>query len=245
MDDSISPRQQKLLLSIISEFINTAEAVGSISLQNKYRFKVSPATIRNEMAELVLQGYLFQKHSSGGRIPTTKGWRFFIESLGEKEWEDIDVITKEQIKSELNKIKFNKRNLIRQSLQYLSKLSGNAAIALVDDEIYYSGLSEMIKIPEFQEAENLENILKTLEDYYTLSEIFNIRSVDDDVQILVGDEIGKDELKDYAVIFSEIRIHGSQSGYIAVIGPNRMKYNQVVPAVRYIADTIRYLVRGW
>ncbi len=245
MDDLISPRQQKLLLSIISEFINTAEAVGSISLQNKYRFKVSPATIRNEMAELVLHGYLFQKHSSGGRIPTTKGWRFFIESLGEKEWQEVDVITKEQIKSELSKIKFDKRSLIRQSIQFLSKISGNAAVALVGDEVYYAGLAEMIKIPEFHESQSLENILRVLEDYLTLSEIFNVKSIDDDVQILVGDEIGKDELKDYAVIFSEIRIHGSQSGYISVIGPNRINYGLVVPAVRYISETIRNLVKGW
>jgi len=138
----ITERQRKLLMTIIQEFIETAEAVGSISLQNKYNFKVSPATIRNEMADLVGHGYLYQKNSSGGRIPTTKGWRYFIEMLDKADlWDEPDVVKKEEIKTSLNKVKFDKNELIRETINFLSGLSENAAFALVDGEIYYAGLS--------------------------------------------------------------------------------------------------------
>ncbi len=242
----ITDRQKKLLLTIIQEFIETAEAVGSISLQNKYKFKVSPATIRNEMAELVLQGYLYQKNSSGGRIPTTKGWRYFIETLiSAGLWDEPDIVTKEQIKTNLNKVKFNNNELIRKAINYLSELSDNAAFALIDGDIYYAGLSNMVDIPEFREIGKMQKILALLEDYYTLSEIVNKHLVDDDINILIGEEAEQTEFEDYAVVFSEIRTHQNQKGYIAVIGPNRMPYNQIIPAIKYLADTLRKLVSNW
>ncbi len=238
----LTSRQKQLLLSIISEFTNTAEAVGSISLQSKYSFKVSPATIRNEMAELVLRGYLFQKHNSGGRIPTTKGWRYFVETLDVTGLSDIDEGTKLLIKEDLIKIKTDEEHLVREAIKYLSKISGNAAIALIDKKIYYAGLSEIVNIPEFRENDNLKNILTILEDYYALSEILNHGTHDEEINILIGDEAEVDEFKDYAVVFSELRLFPNQRGYIAVIGPNRMRYNVIIPAVKYIADTIKQVV---
>lgn len=238
----LTERQQQLLLSIIKEFIKTAEAVGSISLQSKYKLDLSPATIRNEMSVLVENGYLFQKHNSGGRIPTTKGWRFFIESLAEEEFNKIDEVTKTKINDELYGLRPNSKDLIRKAIFELSRLSLNPSIAIIENEFYYAGLSEMVNIPEFQEHDNLRRILKLMEDYYALSEILNKGSRDEDINIIIGEEANNFMFKDYAVIFSEIRVMKSQKGYIAVIGPNRMDYLQIIPSVKYITDTIRYLL---
>lgn len=235
----ISERQQKLLLTIIKEFIETAEAVGSISLQNKYNFRVSPATIRNEMAELVGQGYLFQKNSSGGRIPTTKGWRYFIESLDSENLRDLDDATKERIHNELVQIKSENSMLVRTAMHHLSQLANNAAVALLEHDIYYAGLAQMVALPEFREAEKLRNVLALLEDYYTLSDILNKGNPDSDINILIGEETEVSDFADYAVIFSELRVRGAKKGYIAVIGPNRMRYDYIIPAVRYLSETIK------
>lgn len=240
--NELTSRQEQLLLSIIREFIKTAEAVGSISLQNKYSLDLSPATIRNEMAVLVELGFLFQKHNSGGRIPTTKGWRFFIETLTEEELNKIDELTKEKIKDELYGLKPNSKDLIRKAIFELSKLTLNPAIAIIDNEFYYAGLSEMINIPEFKEHENLRKILILMEDYYSLSEILNKNTSDEEINIIIGEEAHNSMFKDYAVIFSEIRVLKLKKGYIAVIGPNRMDYLQIIPSVKYITDTIRYLL---
>lgn len=242
----ITDRQKKLLLTIIQEFIDTAEAVGSISLQNKYNFKVSPATIRNEMAELVAHGFLYQKNSSGGRIPTTKGWRYFIEALEKAAlWDELDILAKEEIRTRLNKVKFDQSELIREAISQLSKLSNNAAFALVDGEVYYAGLSQMVNIPEFRETAKLQKALALLEDYYTLSEVVNGKNGDDDVKILIGEETKQSEFEDYAVVFSEIRTHDNKDGYIAVLGPNRMAYNQIIPVIKYLTNTLKRLVSNW
>lgn len=240
----MTPRQKQLLAAIIQEFIETANAVGSVSLYDKYKFNVSPATIRNEMAALVREGYLDKPHSSAGRVPTTMGLRMFVEELMDEE-EDLDVLTKTQVKQQFHQARFNKDALIREALSTLTKVSHNPSIALVDTEIYYAGLSEMLDIPEFQEIESLKRLLSVLEDYAKLSKVFNHRRDDHEVQILIGEETELDELSDYAVVFSELRLHGGKQGFIAVIGPNRMPYQKIVPAVKYVAETISNVVRGW
>jgi len=77
----MTPRQVKLLHAIIDDFINNATAVGSLSLTHRYNLGVSPATIRNEMSDLVEQGYLEKPHSSSGRIPTNMAYRYFIREI--------------------------------------------------------------------------------------------------------------------------------------------------------------------
>jgi heat-inducible transcriptional repressor len=240
----MTPRQKQLLAAIISEFIETANAVGSVSLNDKYHFNVSPATIRNEMAALVREGYLDKPHSSAGRVPTTLGLRTFVEELMD-ETEDMDVVTKTQVRQKFHESRFNKDDLMRTALQTLTRISGNPAVALIGSEIYYAGLSDMLDLPEFQEIDNLKALMRVLEDYSKLSAVFNHHRSDDEVQVLIGEETELDELLNYAVVFSELRLHGGRNGYIAVIGPNRMPYNRIIPAVKYIAETISSVVKGW
>lgn len=241
----ISDRQQKLLNAIIKEFIQTAEAVGSTNLQQKYNFKLSSATIRNEMAELVFRGYLYKKHTSAGRIPTTKGWKYFVNQINEKNNVSvIDATQKDSVVATLSKFKHETTSLIRQGLNFLSMISENCTVALIESEIYYSGLSNLPSIPEMQEGDMLKRILKILEDYYTLSEVFNKNETDQDINILIGEEdTGNEMFKDYTIIYSEIRFHKTK-GFIAVIGPNRMKYEKVISSIKFISDTIKHIVKN-
>lgn len=236
----LSERQAQLLFHIINEFIETAEAVGSLSLQNKYNFDISPATIRNEMAQLAMLGYLFQKHNSGGRIPTNKGFRFFIDTIEDEKLDQIDFKTMDLIQKELTQIKIvEDQTLIRQAVSSLAKLTGNIAVSIVDGNFYHYGLSSLINIPEFQEKDNLKNILKLLEDYYELSKILNEGNHGEDINVIIGDESDNPMFENYAVVFSEIRLKEGKKGYIAVLGPNRMNYPQIIPIIKHVTKTIK------
>ncbi len=79
--ENLTPRQQKILKIIISEYIHTGVPIGSKTLVAKYRLGVSSATVRNEMATLEERGYLTQPHTSAGRIPTEQGYRYFVQKL--------------------------------------------------------------------------------------------------------------------------------------------------------------------
>ncbi len=92
----MSERQSKLLKLIVEEYIKTANPVGSTSLSEE--FKCSSATIRNEMAELENIGYLEKTHTSSGRIPSEKGYRYYVDNLMKpKEMTGEDVLKLQRI----------------------------------------------------------------------------------------------------------------------------------------------------
>lgn len=86
----LSERQLVIFKAIVDEFIQTAEPVGSKALMSKYDLPYSSATIRNDMAELENFGYLEKTHTSSGRVPSSKGYRFYVENLLEKKVNDIE-----------------------------------------------------------------------------------------------------------------------------------------------------------
>ena len=79
----LTPRKKKILAAVIEEYIRTAEPVGSKAIAAKGNLGCSPATIRNELAELVSRGYLEQPHTSAGRVPTPLGYRMYVNELME------------------------------------------------------------------------------------------------------------------------------------------------------------------
>ena len=81
---SLDKRKVKILKAIISSYIDNAEAVGSRTISKKYELGVSPATIRNEMSDLEEMGFLVQPHTSSGRIPTDKAYRYYVDDLWRK-----------------------------------------------------------------------------------------------------------------------------------------------------------------
>ncbi len=82
---SLDERQRRILESIIKDYVATAEPVGSRSVVRKHALNISAATVRNEMADLEEMGYLEQPHTSAGRIPSEKGFRYYVDCMMENE----------------------------------------------------------------------------------------------------------------------------------------------------------------
>mgnify|MGYP000932885727 CR=1 FL=1 len=80
---ALNERKKQILQAIISEYIKTAQPVGSRTLARRHKVGLSPATIRNEMADLEESGFLIQPHTSAGRIPSQKGYRYYVDDLME------------------------------------------------------------------------------------------------------------------------------------------------------------------
>lgn len=77
----LNPRKQVILKAVVNDYVRTAEPVGSESLAARYQFGVKSATIRNELAELAELGFLHQPHTSAGRVPSDRGYRFYVDRL--------------------------------------------------------------------------------------------------------------------------------------------------------------------
>src|SRR6187399_675468 len=80
--EGMSPRAEQILESIVRAHIETGEPVASLDLSRQRRHTLSPASIRNVMAELAEMGYISQPHASAGRVPTSKAYRHFVRSIG-------------------------------------------------------------------------------------------------------------------------------------------------------------------
>ena len=90
---NLTQRQIDILKSVIEEYINTAEPVGSETLEKKHNLSASPATIRNEMVQLSELGYLKKPHSSAGRVPTPVGMKLYVrELMKEKELSTVEEV---------------------------------------------------------------------------------------------------------------------------------------------------------
>ena len=124
----LDKRKAFILATVVYEYINTAEPVGSVTLTQKYNLGVSSATIRNEMAELEAGGYLVQPHTSAGRVPSDSGYRTYVDRLMQPE-----ALTKDdarRIRDEFRQASRELSEVIEQTTRLLSGLSGNLAIAI-------------------------------------------------------------------------------------------------------------------
>ena len=124
----LTERKLKILQAIISDFVRTAEPVGSRTISRNYELGISPATIRNEMSDLEEMGYLTHPHTSSGRVPSEKAYRLYVnEMMGKKELtqEEKDIIAGKLYENvtELD-------NLIERAAHVLSEITNLTAFAL-------------------------------------------------------------------------------------------------------------------
>lgn len=216
-------RKKELLISIISEFIKTAIPIGSKLLAGD--FDLSPATIRNEMAELEEEGFIFQPHTSAGRLPTEKGYKFFIENIKEegklnKKLEDI-----------LRKYKnIKSRNDLKTLAKEISQSINEAIIvAFEKNDIYYTGISYLFSKPEFKDYNLVMNISRVVD--HLDERIHNNFKEIHSFYLKVGKEnpFGSD----CAVIMAK-----GKKCVFGIIGPIRMDYKNNIVLIKNIKDLI-------
>ncbi len=124
----MTERKLKILQAIISDFVRTAEPVGSRTISRNYELGISPATIRNEMSDLEEMGYLTHPHTSSGRVPSEKAYRLYVnEMMGRKE---LSADQKEEIARRLYDNVTELDNLIERAAHVLSEITSLTAFAL-------------------------------------------------------------------------------------------------------------------
>ncbi|WP_047259965.1 heat-inducible transcriptional repressor HrcA [Corynebacterium uterequi] len=128
MANATEKRRQEVLRAIITDFIASQEPVGSKALVERHHLNVSSATIRNDMAVLESEGYIAQQHASSGRIPTEKGYRAFVDSLGEVK--PLSTAEKRAIATFLEG-GVDLEDVLRRSVQLLAQFTRQAAVIQV------------------------------------------------------------------------------------------------------------------
>ncbi|MDD5031604.1 MAG: hypothetical protein PHR36_00985 [Patescibacteria group bacterium] len=223
-------RKLIILNTIIKEHIKTGAPVGSGVLVDKYRLDISPATVRNEMAELEEEDFIIQPHTSAGRVPTEKAYNLYLSSLKEKQLAEKEAeILKKALKG-------NDEASFKQTAKEMAKISGNAIFwAFHKNNLYYTGISNLFSQPEFSEPNLIYNISAIID---RMDEIIDdIFSEVKETEILLGSANPFGD--SCSTIFSKYRRSG-KTGLFGILGPMRMDYEKNLAVIKYVTQRITH-----
>lgn len=221
MDD----RKKTILFTIVKEHIKSGAPVGSNYIVEKYELNISPATVRNEMADLEDMGFIAQPHTSAGRIPTEKAYHLFLENIKSSELsgQEQEIFTGLlDAKDALN---------LKKAAKELSRITGQTVFwAFARNNLYYTGISNLLQQPEFSQFKYLCSISQVIDQMDDIVDrIFN--KIQPGVEIKIGSQnpfsdicasiIGRYKTKD-------------QNGMFGILGPLRMDYEKNLGLVKEI-----------
>ena len=326
-------RKKRVLQAIVEAYIQTAEPVSSNAIMNLEGLECSSATIRNEMAELEKMGYLEKPHTSAGRIPSARGYRYYVDELLQEdkitldeikyisdkletkvnELEDLTKIASSTISEithyttvsigpssdvqRIENIKFVllsprmmmaviltdtglvKETIIKfdediaenqvQTLSYMfnNKLKGEPitkidkplekylveemsySVNLIkpiieqmkkvveEESVHLEGARQLFELPEFNSLEVAKNFVNILDEKDLMADMLNTGFAKD-INVYIGEENEKEELKDFSVVTFKHRIGNKDLGTIGIIGPKRMDYAKVISVMKYISKKL-------
>ena len=220
-------RKEQLLKAIVQEYVRTAEPVGSAFLAQKYRFGVSSATVRNDMAELEDEGYIVQPHTSAGRVPTEIGYRYYIQNFlspRPAKSKALDEFRRRAAGEQDN------QERIKSVARFLAENTGEAVIVGLSPRHYYStGFSQLFAKPEFASHEfmlGFSEIMDRLDD--VMMHLWG--HTPDNIQILVGHE------NPFGIRCGTIVTRfssGDAAGILGILGSQRMNYDRNYSLISY------------
>ena len=325
-------RRERVLKLIVEHFIKTAEPVGSRTLIEEYKLNYSGATIRAEMNSLEQEGFLEKTHTSSGRVPSSKGYRYYIEHLRER---SVSEEFKYQMQSIMDEKIRSIDDVIKESCEILSQMTSLASIVLgpnatqeklisvqlvpisknsatcvfitdqgyvenktfvlndktslsdvescvkllndrlkgtaiaelipkmkaikpllsdyvIDHDVIYQamleafvgfakdrlsvyGKEELFEQPEFEDDATK---IKKLIELFESPEVFREAQEDGDNEISIHIAGEAKDNDDVSIISAKVKIPGQKEGSIAIVGPKRMDYDQVVSSMEYLINEL-------
>ncbi len=221
----MTERQAHILAAIIEQYAEVAVPVGSVMLAKL--FSVSSATIRAEMARLEEAGMIAQPHTSAGRVPTDKGYRFYVNQLTgsetplvERPFRALDTRVTQASRPDI---------AIRSAVDMLVELTHNVGLATIGDQLYLSGFSRLFTQPEFAggAVHEVANLLDNLEPWLREA------TPNEPLNVYIGSENPIGKSSGCSLIISRFRSPFSDFSYIGVLGPTRQSYREVMGLVAH------------
>jgi len=228
----MTDRQKQILAAIVEQYAEVASPVGS-SLLAKV-FNVSSATIRAEMAELERFGLIGQPHTSAGRVPTDKGYRYYVNSLAETQNLVSEHRAERALTARVQGGGMPDRT-IRNAVDTLVELTHNLGLATIGDQLYMSGLSNLFGQPEFVHGAHVQQIAGLLDN---LEPWLKEAAPNEPLSVYIGAENPIGRSAGASLIISRFRSPFSDRSYIGVLGPTRQQYRDVMNLVSHTGKAL-------
>jgi heat-inducible transcriptional repressor len=215
----MTERQQNILNAIVEQYAEVASPVGSSLLAKA--FKVSSATVRSEMVELERLGYIDQPHTSAGRVPTDKGYRYYVNTLsGVKAMAARPEARGEKALAARVQNAGAPERMIRNAVDTLVELTHNLGIATIGPQLYMSGLSNLFGQPEFINGLQVQQVAQLLDN---LEPWLREAAPNEPLSVYIGSENPIGRTAGCSLIISRFQSPFSDRSYIGTLGPTRQK----------------------
>jgi heat-inducible transcriptional repressor len=222
----MTSRQQKILNAIVEQYAEVASPVGSTLLAKL--FDVSSATIRSEMAELERTGYISQPHTSAGRVPTDKGYRYYVNTIADNLPPTQSRQRAGQALARRVQTAGAPDRMIRSAVDTLVELTHNLGLATINHQLYMSGLSNLFGQPEFVNGLHLQQVAQLLDN---LEPWLREASPNQPLSVYIGSENPIGRAAGVSLVISRFRSPFSDHSYIGTLGPTRQSYREVMSLV--------------
>lgn len=230
MTTVLTDRNVAILKIIVDEYIATGDVLGSKLLLKKYNLWVSPATVRNDMAQLEKLELIFQPYNSAGRLPTSKGLRAFVNYL-------MDQTPNHLLKAKNVDLGYNdiKRfaDFSYKVTYELAKTTWEIAFFVVPDRhiSQYAGVTNFLKTNRERLWESIYSIIDMFEDKFSFMKFIESLPINNPgANIFIGEENILPFLADYTLIIKPVQIDGDLA-YVWVLGSLQMNYSFNISAV--------------
>ncbi len=223
--------------------MDSPKPVGSTYLVQKYNLGCSAATVRNEMADLINQGFLEMVHTSSGRVPTSMAYRYFLQELLEEE--EMPVLQEVAIKQQIWPARYEIHKLLRELVSVLSEFTKELTIATTDEGfVTYAGAVNMLDDKEFWDIEVAKAALHLVDSFELLNDVLKKPAYgqEREVHCLIGEDLPGEALAPCSIATTRFATP-KNSGHIAILGPARMDYEKIIPSIRYAKNLVEELIQ--
>lgn len=233
----MNQRQIDILGLTLKEYINSGVPVASEMLVDKYNLDFSSATIRNEMMELEKQGFLYQPHTSAGRVPSDKGYRFYVDYL--MKLRELSKNEEEKLKKQVLESQENHERLIHNLAKVIAEFSNALVITGIPEDDFYeqAGVRNFLDQYGFENTDEMQQVLFDLE-YIDKNTEELAGLLNGNVKIYIGAENPLRSIQRYSTIISSYELPNHEHGFLALLGPKRMDYEKNISLVDYIINNL-------
>jgi transcriptional regulator of heat shock response len=234
----LTERKLKILQAIIYDFIQGAEPVGSRTLSKKYDMGISPATIRNEMADLEEMGYLYHPHTSAGRVPSDKAYRLYVNRMMDKY--ELEEREKKRIRRELSRNIAELEKTMRKASELLADITNLTSFATLEDRsdinIFLEGMTRIFAHPEYGRIERARTFLEMVDNKEGFAGF--LRGREEGLTITIGSENPLEIAPGSSIVTATYHVDGKFVGKLGVVGPTRMRYDEISSVIDYMTRNL-------
>jgi heat-inducible transcriptional repressor len=236
----MTDRQKSILNAIVEQYAEVASPVGSTLLAKI--FNVSSATIRAEMAELERLGFIDQPHTSAGRVPTDKGYRFYVNNISESKL-PVEIGSSRAEKALTARVQNAgaPERMIRNAVDTLVELTHNLGLATIGNQLYMSGLSNLFGQPEFMNGLQVQQVARLLDN---LEPWLREAAPNEPLSVYIGQENPIGRTAGCSLVISRFRSPFSDRSYIGTLGPTRQSYKEVMNLVSLAGQELEEMLYG-